>query len=75
MVAEAEAWVMIPKLDTKKEECVLDMHPLVLRKDCKQSGMDSASYPHYWCSAHSEYHDGDWFCADGEKKEGDKHED
>lgn len=42
---------------------------LVRCKDCKQSGIDSTSYPHYWCSAHSEYHDGDWFCADGEMKE------
>ena len=37
-------------------------------KDCKQSGIDSTSYPQYWCPAHAEYHDGEWFCADGEWK-------
>jgi len=42
---------------------------LVMCKDCKQSGIDSTSYPQYWCSAHAEYHDGDWFCADGERKD------
>ena len=42
---------------------------IVCCKDCKQSGIDSTSYPQYWCSAHTEYHDGDWFCADGERRE------
>lgn len=41
---------------------------LIRCKDCKQSGIDSTSYPQYWCSAHTEYHDGNWFCADGEKR-------
>ena len=43
---------------------------LVRCKDCKQSGIDSTSYPKYWCSAHAEYHDGYWFCADGVRKDG-----
>lgn len=34
-MAEAEAWVMIPKLDKDKTGCILDMRPLVLCKDCK----------------------------------------
>ena len=38
-------------------------------KDCKNGGIDSTSYPHYWCSAHSEYHEADWYCADGERGE------
>lgn len=43
--------------------------PQIVRcKDCKHSGTDSVSYPQYWCSAHSEYHDAEWFCADGERK-------
>ena len=46
---------------------VKEIKELVRCKDCKQSGIDSTSYPHYWCSAHAEYHDGAWFCADGEK--------
>ena len=41
---------------------------LVRCKECKNSGIDSTSYPQYWCSAHTEYHDGDWFCADGERR-------
>ena len=41
---------------------------LVKCKDCKHGGIDSVSYPKFWCSAHSEYHDPDWFCADGEKQ-------
>ena len=43
---------------------------ITLCKDCKQSGIDSTGHPRYWCSAHSEYHDGDWFCAGGKQKEG-----
>lgn len=30
MMAEADAWVMIPKLDKDKTGCVLEMRPLVL---------------------------------------------
>lgn len=51
-----------------KSECMntkVDMVEVVRCKDCKQSGIDTTSYPQYWCSVHSEYHDGDWFCADG----------
>lgn len=47
------------------------LEAVVYCKDCKQSGIDSTSYPQYWCSAHAEYHDGNWFCADGERKEDD----
>ena len=34
-MAEAEAWVMIPKLDEKKTGCVLEMKPLVLCKTAR----------------------------------------
>lgn len=47
-----------------------DAMPVVRCKDCKHGGIDSTSYPQFWCSAHSEYHKPDWFCADGERKEG-----
>lgn len=64
-MAKAEAWVMIPKLDEKKTGCVLEMKPLVLCKDCKyhdekdgQNFCDCGNRPD------------DWFCADGERKEG-----
>lgn len=39
---------------------------IVRCQDCEHSSMDSASYPHYWCSAHAEEHEANWFCADGE---------
>jgi len=45
-----------------------EQEAVVRCKDCKHGGTDSVSYPQYWCSAHSEYHDADWFCADGKKK-------
>ena len=45
------------------------VHGTIVRcEDCKQSGIDSTSYPQYWCSAHSEYHKADYFCADGERR-------
>ena len=47
----------------------VDYITIVRCKDCKNGGIDSISYPHYWCSAHSEYHDADWFCADGKRKD------
>ena len=54
-----------------KSKCMntkVDVVEVVRCKDCKNGGIDSASYPQYWCSAHTEYHDGDWFCADGERR-------
>lgn len=51
---------------------VLKSQPQIVRcKDCIHGGIDSASYPHFWCSPHSEYHESDWFCADGEPNGGD----
>ena len=42
--------------------------PVVVRcKDCKHS----SGVSDYWCSAHTEWHDGDWFCADGERRNSD----
>lgn len=42
---------------------------VVLCKDCKNSGLDSSGINGYWCSAHTEWHDADWFCADGKRKD------
>lgn len=64
-MAEAEAWVMIPKLDKDKTGCVLDMRPLVLCKDCKKQG----SYDCHITSLTGQTSSDDWFCADGERKE------
>ena len=67
-MAEAKAWVMIPKLrDSTDDEVnmVLDMRPLVLCKDCKHHGKDTCS-----AGAGIAYPPPDnWFCADGEKGE------
>lgn len=38
-------------------------------KDCNNTGIDSSSYPQYWCSAHTEYVPPDYFCASGKRKE------
>jgi hypothetical protein len=62
-MADAGAWVIIPKLDKEKTGCVLDMRPLVLCKDCK----------HWWYGNYCDKHgkgqeNADWFCADGEEK-------
>ena len=64
-MAKAEAWVMIPKLDKDKTGYVLDMRPLVLCKDCKH-------YKDGKCFYTMRRHglEDDWFCADGEHKEG-----
>lgn len=51
---------------------VLQTWELIRCEKCKHGGIDTTSYPQYWCSAHSEYHIGDWFCADGERKEKDE---
>ena len=56
--------------DTMEKHGVCETEQEIVRcKDCKHCGIDSTSYPQFWCSAHTEYHDGDWFCADGVKKE------
>ena len=49
---------------------IVDAQPdAVIRcKDCKNSSLDSNGLNGYWCSAHTEWHNGDWFCADGERK-------
>ena len=66
-MAEAEAWVVIPRLDKDKTGCVLDMRPLVLCKDCKH-----CEYPQSekeWCKkGHLHGKSESWFCADGERK-------
>ena len=63
----------IIKVDEDKKDimgnCPLVDKPreIVRCKDCKNSGLDSSGINGYWCSAHTEWHDADWFCADGER--------
>jgi hypothetical protein len=67
-MAKAKAWVMISKLDKDKTECILDMYPLVLCKDCRKKDKEECPmYVDYPCTNKP---GDDWFCADGERKEG-----
>lgn len=68
----AEAIVLIPKSANKGTEIQMDVLPLVLCKDCKHwdeghseecDNSDSVCFHNGWCKP-------DWFCADGERKEG-----
>lgn len=61
----------IVELREEEADELMDDHwvgELVLCKNCKHSGIDSTSYPHYWCSALSVYREADGFCSDGERK-------
>ena len=42
---------------------------IIYCKDCKNGGIDSSSYPQYWCSAHTEYVMPFDFCSHGRKKD------
>ena len=53
---------------TKRQEwCPLK--EVVQCKDCKHGGLDFFGVNGYWCSAHAEWHAGNWFCADGKQKD------
>ena len=67
-MAEAEAWVMIPKSKNKGTEVLLDMRPLVLCKNCKHRDpedkkCDCGGMP--WDTQVFPVPD-DWFCPYGE---------
>ena len=64
--SEAKAWVMIPLLKNNGKECVLDMRPLVLCKDCKHGIGDENAFV---CGLKQLTAGMDWFCADGKRKE------
>ena len=50
--------------ETRPEYCPLKEQPEIVRcKDCKRF------IPHHGCTHIDNYIDGDWFCADGERKE------
>lgn len=61
---DADAWVMIPKVVNKGTECVIDMRPLVLCKNCKKHGSEDCTL---WTDAVEFETADDWFCSDGEK--------
>lgn len=43
---------------------------IVRCKDCKRGSLDQSGTKGVWCPAHAEWQDSNWFCADGERKEG-----
>lgn len=64
---EADAWVMVPKLNKDKTGVVLEINPLVTCGVCARRG--TYSCPVYrggdgMCSRPDE-----WFCGDGERGE------
>lgn len=72
-MAEAEAWVMIPKLDKDKTGCVIDMRPLVLCMDCRYGQYCTDGKTTYQCFKWNSgefgmLHKQNWFCADGERR-------
>jgi hypothetical protein len=67
-MAEAKAWVMIPKSDKKATEIVIDMRPLVLCKDCKHGEKVNSVYLCGKSRGFGIAHDPDWFCADGKRR-------
>ena len=62
----AEAIVLIPKSANKGTEIQMDVLPLVLCKDCKH-GKPGACGDGIDCDG--VWHEADWFCADGERKD------
>ena len=72
-MSEAVALVMIPKLDEHKSGCVLDVHPLVLCKDCKHcdgvKDLPIIGESAYCIKMSPHIHAPDWFCADGEQRD------
>ena len=70
-MAEARAWVIIPKSRNKGTEVELDMRPLVLCKDCKYKEESVSPYWEAWCNRLHCGCDFNWFCADGERREND----
>ena len=70
-MAEAKAWVIIPKMDKSKTGCILEMHPLVLCKNSKyfkHCEGDRMNCNEYYCHNLLDYVPSpDWFCPNGEE--------
>ena len=62
----AEAIVLIPRSANKGTEIQMDVLPLVLCKDCKYHDEEDGKN---FCDCGNR--PDDWFCADGERKDGD----
>ena len=47
-----------------------DNHGELIRcKDCKNGSIDQSGIKGVWCPVRNEWHDNNWFCADGKYKE------
>lgn len=44
---------------------------LIRCKDCKHGEECVKPHKDYWCHLHDAYQYGDWFCADGERRDAD----
>lgn len=66
-------WIVPAEKELDKEEIsYLKEHgarELVRCKDCKHGEECIKPYKDYWCHLHDFYQYGDWFCADGRKKD------
>ena len=71
-MAEAEAWAMIPKINKDTMECVIEIMPIVLCRDCKygESVKNAKGEPMIECGLCNEewLKEPGWFCADGERE-------
>lgn len=65
-MGKAEAWVMVPKMTIDKTGVDIDMHPLVLCEDCKYYDGNGTCMKNGIALL-----TGHWFCADGERRDGD----
>ena len=70
---KVNAFAVIPHVKNKGVEVELEIMPLVLCKDCEHCYFASNRIPseqNYACGKHGFDVAPDWFCADGEEKEG-----
>lgn len=68
---KAEAFVCIPHVKDKGTAVDVEILPLVQCKDCKHCYVDGENVRFNVCELdHNKVQSGDWFCADGERKEG-----
>lgn len=71
-MAKAAAWVMIPTFNKDIRECVIDIRPLVLCKDCTYwDDSTNGRYVGGWCFCDKLQFSTspDWYCADGVRED------
>lgn len=63
-------WVTFTADDARWILEILSRQEQTQCKDCKQGEQSVLPNRHLWCRIHEFYREPDWFCADGESKEG-----